>query len=949
MHRIPLRRPRGSRRPTATPWEKQIPVKGLAAGDLLEWHIRNVRSTADAPGQFWYSTNLFHGGIVLDETVRITVPADRYVKTRSPGLVPETRRESGLVVYAWKTAQLEPPKEEAPAINLRRQARPAIEITTFNSWEEVGRWYAELQKPQAAVTPAIQAKAAELVKGLTTAAEKERALYQFVASKFRYVSVSFGAGRYQPHTADEVLLNQYGDCKDKHTLFAAMLKAVGIEAWPVLIGAGTEFDPDFPSPAQFNHLITYIPSNPGLWLDSTPEVAPFGMLQYSIRDQKGLILPDDAAARVASTPEGLPFAAEEKVEVTSKLTGDGNLTGHFDISERGDDEVILKSAFHATPAAQWTQLAQQMLRGMGFGGTASAVSVDNPTNTEAPFHYSFDYQRKPFSDWENLRFTAPVPPLVFVRPTETKPKEPFFFGALGQSTRSATMELPEGYSATIPTDSKLDSPFASYAATHSLEKGVLSVKRTLVRKQAMIALEDWTAFRKFMQSVEDQDSPFIQLAKVSGGVQVTRDSNAARTLLSQAGQLAKNGEYGAAEDSLKEAERMNPNQTDLWATYGYLYQLQKQSDKAMAAFRKEIELHPGNAYSYQSLAAEQQRLGRAEDALQTRRQWATAAPQNPTAVLEFTASLAGVKRFAEAVETLKPALRANPENARLDIALLSEFIHDGKSADASALLASLRQQKLDPGVANDTAFVLADANMELATAQELVAKAINELESRTGQAPLSALTAQQLQSVTQLGHAWDTRGWVAFRTGDREAAERFLQAGWALLQDGQVGDHLGQLYEQEGKKTEAIHFYRLALAAQANLADARERLQKLGAPLVEPAPPPTRLPAPSRPKPITAGEELAQMRSTPIPGIAESDGHAEFFLLLSPKGVEEMRFITGDEKLKTAVAAFPKVGYGAVFPDNGPEKLPRRGILFCSAYSNPHCSFTLLLPGSTQP
>ena len=52
----------------------------------------------------------------------------------------------------------------------------------------------------------------------------------------RYIGVAFGIGRYQPHSAETVLDNQYGDCKDKHTLLAAMLKAAGYEAWPALIG-----------------------------------------------------------------------------------------------------------------------------------------------------------------------------------------------------------------------------------------------------------------------------------------------------------------------------------------------------------------------------------------------------------------------------------------------------------------------------------------------------------------------------------------------------------------------------------------------------------------------------------------------------------------------------------------------------------------------------------------
>jgi transglutaminase-like putative cysteine protease len=77
--------------------------------------------------------------------------------------------------------------------------------------------------------------------------------------KFHYIGLDFGIGRYQPHAADDVLDNGYGDCKDKHTLLATMLKAVGIDAWPALIHATRKLDPEVPSPAQFNHVITVVP------------------------------------------------------------------------------------------------------------------------------------------------------------------------------------------------------------------------------------------------------------------------------------------------------------------------------------------------------------------------------------------------------------------------------------------------------------------------------------------------------------------------------------------------------------------------------------------------------------------------------------------------------------------------------------------------------------------
>src|SRR5205807_4751812 len=86
--------------------------------------------------------------------------------------------------------------------------------------------------------------------------EKARALYSYVARNVRYVSLSLGIGRFQPHAVADVFANQYGDCKDKHTLLQSMLQVAGIQSSPVLIHHARKLDPDVPSPAQFDHLIT---------------------------------------------------------------------------------------------------------------------------------------------------------------------------------------------------------------------------------------------------------------------------------------------------------------------------------------------------------------------------------------------------------------------------------------------------------------------------------------------------------------------------------------------------------------------------------------------------------------------------------------------------------------------------------------------------------------------
>jgi transglutaminase-like putative cysteine protease len=151
-------------------------------------------------------------------------------------------------------------------------------------------------------TPEITAKAAELTKNAPNDEAKLHALYSYVSTQFHYIGVAFGIGRYQPHSAAEVLANQYGDCKDKHTLLASLLAAVGIPAYPALISTSREVDGDVPSPGQFDHVITFVPREAGpVWLDTTTEVGPYQYLASPLRDKHALAIWKDKPPALVNT------------------------------------------------------------------------------------------------------------------------------------------------------------------------------------------------------------------------------------------------------------------------------------------------------------------------------------------------------------------------------------------------------------------------------------------------------------------------------------------------------------------------------------------------------------------------------------------------------------------------------------------------------------------------
>ncbi|HMD18389.1 MAG TPA: DUF3857 and transglutaminase domain-containing protein, partial [Terriglobales bacterium] len=220
--------------------EKHVPVKGLEPGDILEYSVRWLVEKPLATGQFWFGHRFMKNSIVLDEQLEISVPSDREVKVKGQNVRPTIHEENDRRIYTWKTSNLESQsaekQNEDQSYNAIRGLLPApdVLISSFRTWEEVGRWYESLQKEKVQPSPEVKAKAEELAKGLPDDDAKLRAIYNYVSLRYHYVGIALGVGRYQPHAASEVLANRYGDCKDKHTLLAALLSAVGIRAYPAL-------------------------------------------------------------------------------------------------------------------------------------------------------------------------------------------------------------------------------------------------------------------------------------------------------------------------------------------------------------------------------------------------------------------------------------------------------------------------------------------------------------------------------------------------------------------------------------------------------------------------------------------------------------------------------------------------------------------------------------------
>ena len=236
--------------------QKVASVTALRPGDVLRitgvWTLKKPI----APGQFWFEHSFDDNDAVKDEQLELDLPADHAValKIRS-GAPAEEHAGVGAVaggrkIYRWKTSHPEArttpevtqPGDDAPA--------PDVRLSSFRTWDEFARWFTPLAYPKP--DAAVKAKSDALIAGAKDDAAKIAAVYRFVSTEIRYVSLSFGLGRFAAHPPVDVLKTQYGDCKDKAVLIRALLEAAGVRVVPVLIHTARSIDEDFASPLEFN-------------------------------------------------------------------------------------------------------------------------------------------------------------------------------------------------------------------------------------------------------------------------------------------------------------------------------------------------------------------------------------------------------------------------------------------------------------------------------------------------------------------------------------------------------------------------------------------------------------------------------------------------------------------------------------------------------------------------
>ncbi len=342
----------------------QITFPDLQKGDKSVWRTHLTTLIPALPDWASYSS-LGIPGVIYDRMrVRIEAPQSLALNVFSSGWKEEKTQVGQQAIWRFEFAQPTVQSvDNSPANTLA--SYPRIYASTYKDSPQLVAAYAQQANAKAIVTDEAKALAGRLVVGKSTTLAKAAAIHDWVRKNIRYVAVYLGNGGWVAHDVDWVLKNGYGDCKDHALLLQTLLKAVEIEAVPVLINTGNEYALA-ELPFGFNHVIVYIPSL-DLFADATDSRIPFGALPWADAD-KPVAVALSAGAKVMRAPAFTPATNHVRLRTRLDIASSGKATGSVEFESTGFAATVAQDHVAQIPAGMGGMAVQKILEGSGYRG-----------------------------------------------------------------------------------------------------------------------------------------------------------------------------------------------------------------------------------------------------------------------------------------------------------------------------------------------------------------------------------------------------------------------------------------------------------------------------------------------------------------------------------------------------------------------------------------------------
>lgn len=919
-------------------------VPSIAIGDRLDWET-TVAVTPLAPGEAWTEATFADADQadlqIYELDVAESLAHRVHVRSGFEAVATE-ERSGGRRIRRWRLEGRPAGSSAGEADGAAAAAEPGwephVSMSTFDSWDEFGRWWASLAPPE--VDDAVRARAAELVAGATDPRAKLARLHRYVAQEIRYLTLPLGLGRYRARAPEEVMRTGLGDCKDKIRLLASLAAAVGIEVDPVLVGVDRRRRVDgAPSPLSFDHVVARVRlGDETIWMDPTSEMTAMGTLPAAARDLPGLALVGAAKAPEAetlTTPERPPVETSQQVDTVATIEPGGTIRAKVRWTFQGDDE-LWRLGFRYATAEQRRQLVDRVADDWGKARELGSIEFGDPTDLDTPFWFEYEVAY-PMSAaiWEkDWGLWLPVPKLEIDAAPDPDEDPAAARRELAQTppmrqTITARVELPEGVRATPPVPVIAVREFAELRTSYRVDDRTLSLERELILRRTKVApssFDELDALKKVIGDDRSQEFDLAAAPALAGaGKSVEAAAGAAQPNAAELGRKCYDAieeeRHAEAEPLCRAAVELDPEHRWAWNNLGRALQRLGRLEEAESAYRRQLEVAPDDEWAWANLGRIAAERGDAAEALRRMRKQVEVAPLGAFGYRELAYQLFRQGQLDEAESALVRAVKLDPEDAWSKQQLMAVRAALGRCAEVSSAILEDPAMSGTFGQRNSLAqMLLENGCRSVAPLEPWFATLRSEAEQRLAGIELGAVDGETMQVLAALVATWRAAGAIALERGDPAAADRWLAAALALSASPDAAIRRAETLEALGRVAEAEFHYALAVAVAPPKHQARQRFEaEVPDPRVR-----SRLES-------AATEASWKMRSLTLEVPTAARAKGKLRLLYGADG-RLLDIEADDPKLprslvERARAAVPAL---AVPPGNG-ARIPRRAEVHCSA------------------
>lgn len=503
---------------------KVISMPALKPGVCIEFQVTLEDTGTQTAGNetwFWGDFNFQASHVTLRSTYALRIPKGTHFrwKTVNCQLDPQVAHEYEASTYIWKYGET-PGLVEEVGMPPTKDIVPRLTYSSVKSWDDVYNWYKSLAKDRYDADGNIEKTVHAVTAGLTAPSEKIQALYHLVASQIRYVGIELGQGAYQPSPASQVFQMRYGDCKDKTTLLISMLNILGIKAFPVLLNPTPyeRIDDEIPSLGQFSHVIAAVPKDDGsyIWLDATSEVCSFGDLPASDQGRKGFVI-GETRGEFVDIPTFPPESNKLIVNTELSLSESGEIQGKMHVETSG--QYNIENRLHYSPvhpnALKDTFAGELSTQFPGV--VVNRVAMSDLNNLSLPVEVEIDFSVEEYVKQINGTLLLPLPSGEFTDYAElfaaSERSHPLEFSYPFEMQKTVRIALPQGWSAILPENLRVEHSFASMDRRYELEGREIRYILQFTLANRVISPEDYPAAKRFFEILAREDSTQLILHK----------------------------------------------------------------------------------------------------------------------------------------------------------------------------------------------------------------------------------------------------------------------------------------------------------------------------------------------------------------------------------------------------------------------------------------------------